>query len=124
MALFAKEKDIFLKIVNSILVLGVIVSVTILIGTGIKIINKESVGNYKTYKQKICALDQLEYESTDESYQKEIKKEWEKSCKSNYMIDKKQAEDFNKNNVDNFLVSFSTIIILSLFLYLLNRKTK
>lgn len=124
MALFAKEKDIFLKIVNSILVIGVIVAVTIFIGTGIKLINKETVGDYKTYKTQICALDQLEYESTDEVYQKELKKEWEKACKNNYIEEKKEAENFNEDNVNNFLVSASTIVILSLFLYLLNRKTK
>ena len=124
MALFAKEKDVFLKIVNSILVLGVIFSVTILIGTGIKIINKENVGTYKEYKIETCALNQLEYESTDESYQREIKKEWEKTCKTNYMNEKKEADNFNKDNINNFLISASTIVILSLFLFLLNRKAK
>lgn len=124
MALFAKEKDIFLKIVNSILVLVIIFSSAILIGTGIKIINKEKVSDYKTYSNEICALDQLEYESSDKTYQKEERIEWEKTCKQSYIEDKQKADNFNKSNVDNFLVSCSTIIILSLFLYLLNRKTK
>ena len=122
MALFAKEKDIFLKIVNSILVLVVIFSSAIFIGTGIKIINKEKISDYKTYSQEICALDQLEYESSDKTVQKEERREWEKTCKQSYIEEKKEADDFNKNNVDNFLISFSTIVIISLFLYLLNRK--
>lgn len=123
MALFAQEKDMFLKIVNSVLVLALIFSVAIGLGTGIKIINKENVGSYETYSKEICAIDQLEYESTDKAYQKELRNEWEKTCKSNYIEDKKEADNFNKENVNNFLISISTIAILSLFIYLLN-KTK
>lgn len=124
MALFAKEKDIFLKIINSVLVLALIFSIAIGIGTGIKIINKEKVDNYKEYSKEICALDQLEYESTDLDYQKELRKEWEKTCKTHYIEAKREADNFNTDNVNNFLVSISTTIIFSLFLYLLNKKTK
>lgn len=124
MALFAKEKDIFLKIVNSILVLGLIFSVVIAFATGIKIINKEKVDNYETYSKEICMLDSLEYECIDNSCKKEIDEERQRECNKNYIIDKKKADKLNKVNRDNFLISISTVVILTLFLKILNKKSK
>ena len=51
--LFSKEKDIVLKIVNSVLVLVLIFSIIIAIGTGIKIVNKEEVSSYEVYSKEI-----------------------------------------------------------------------
>ena len=41
--LFSKEKDIFLKVINSILVIWLMVAIVITLGVGIKLINKEEV---------------------------------------------------------------------------------
>ena len=122
MALFSKEKDMFLKLVNSILILGLIFSVVIAIATGIKTINKEDVGDYKRYSKEVCMLDELEYECADDSCKKEVDKERKATCNKYYVKDKKEAERLNKINRDNFLISLSTAIILSLFIKILNKK--
>lgn len=124
MALFSKEKDMFLKIVNSILVLFIIFSVIIAFATGIKIINKETVPDYSTYSKQVCALDVLEYECSDDSCKKELDKERKKTCTNYYLKEKKEAKKINKVNRDNFIISISTVVILSLFLNILNKKTK
>ncbi len=120
--LFSKEKDIVLKIVNSVLVLVLIFSIVIAIGTGIKIVNKEEVSSYEVYSKEICALDQLPYECTDDACKKEVDDERYRECNSHYVEDKKESQEMNKINTDNFLISISTIIILSLFIYILNKK--
>ena len=122
--LFSKEKDIFLKVINSILVIWLMIAIVITFGVGIKLINKEKVLSYEEYAKEVCVLDKLPYECTDEECKKETDEERKENCEYYYMLDKNNIEDMNKTNIDNILISLSNIIIVSLFLHLLNKKTK
>ena len=81
MKLFAKEKDIVLKIVNSILIVGAIIAIIVMISTGINLINKPEILTYEEYAKEVCTIDKLEYEG------QEIEKEVAESCKSYYIMD-------------------------------------
>ncbi len=122
MRLFAKEKDLLLKIVNSIMVIVLVFSIIIMIGTGIKLINKEKIVSYEQYSKEVCALDKLEYECTDEVCKSELDKEREKSCSKYYLKDKTEKERINESALNNFLISFSTTIVIFTFLHILNKK--
>ena len=122
MRLFAKEKDLLLKIVNSIMVIVLVFSIIIMIGTGIKLINKEKIVSYEQYSKEVCALDKLEYECTDEVCKSELDKEREKSCSKYYLKDKTEKERINESALNNFLISFSTKIVIFTFLHILNKK--
>lgn len=122
--LFSKEKDIFLKVINSILVIWLMVAIVITLGVGIKLINKEEVLTYEEYAKEVCVLDKLPYECTGEECKKETDEERKENCEYYYMLDKKEKEDMNKANIDNILISISNIVIVSLFLHLLNKKSK
>lgn len=113
--LFEKEKDIFLKVINAILVLVLIFSVVIAIGTGIKLVNKGQTTDYKTYKNEVCMLDEIPTEEIDVETTKN-------NCYSSYIETRKSEKEFNSQNIDNFLVSISSIVILSLFIHILNRR--
>ncbi len=114
--LFSKEKDIFLKIVNSILVIWLIVAIVITFAVGINIINKKHVLSYNEYKTVECDLDKIPVEDMDS--------ETSKNCYQSYIYEKKDIEDMNKANVNNILISISNVIIVSIFIHLLNKKTK
>lgn len=122
--LFSKEKDIFLKVINSILVIWLMVAIVITLGVGIKLINKEEVLTYDEYAKEVCVLDKLPYECTDEECKKETDEERKENCEYYYILDKKEKEDMNKANIDNILISIANIVIVSLFLHLLNKRTK
>ncbi len=122
MRLFAKEKDLLLKIVNSIMVIVLVFSIIIMIGTGIKLINKEKIVSYEQYSKEVCVLDKLEYECTDEVCKSEVDKEREKSCSKYYLKDKTEKERINESALNNFLISFSTTIVIFTFLHILNKK--
>lgn len=122
--LFSKEKDIFLKVINSILVIWLMVAIVITLGVGIKLINKEEILTYEEYAKEVCVLDKLPYECTGDECKKETDEERNENCEYYYMIDKNKINKMNKANVDNILISISNIIIVSLFLHLLNKKTK
>ncbi len=122
--LFSKEKDIFLKIINSILVLWLIVAIVITFGVGINILNKEKVPTYGEYAKNVCTLDKLPYECTSDECKIEVDKERKENCETNYVNDKKQIEDMNKANINNILISISNIVIVALFLHILNKKSK
>ena len=115
--LFSKEKDIFLKIINSVLVLVLIFSIVIAFGTGIKIINKDGVMDYNKYKSEVCMLDEIPSEEIDVETTKN-------NCYASYIENRKSEKEFNSQNVDNFLVSISSIVIVSLFLNILNKRGK
>ena len=115
--LFSKEKDIFLKIVNSILVLWLISAIVITFGVGIKIINKDKVLSYEEYSKEVCMLDKIPSEEIDSSTT-------EKNCRNSYKYDKKNIQTMNKANTNNFLIGLSNIVIVSLFMNLLNKKSK
>lgn len=116
MKLFAKEKDIVLKIVNSILIVGAIISIIVMISTGVNIINRPKVLSYEEYAKEVCTIDKLENEGT------EIQKEVEESCKNYYIIEKKDIKDTNRINRNNFLISLSTTIFLLITIHILNKK--
>jgi hypothetical protein len=122
MGLFSKEKDTFLKVVNSILIIGSIFSVVIMVATGIKIVNKEKIISYEEYAKEVCTIDKLEYECTSEECINEIDTERKKTCTTYYLEDKKEKEHINKTNKENFLISFSTTLILFLAVHILNKK--
>ena len=113
--LFSKEKDIFLKIVNSILVIWLMVAIVITLGIGIKIINKDVVPTYETYSKEVCALDKIPSEEIDQKLAKD-------NCNESYINQKKYIENMNKSNINNILISISNVVIVSLFLHLLNKK--
>lgn len=115
--LFSKEKDIFLKVINSILVLWLIAAIVITFGVGIKIINKDVVLTYEEYSKEVCMLDKIPEEEIDA-------KTTERNCRNNYKYEKKNIEKMNKANTNNFLIGLSNIIIVSLFMNLLNKKSK
>ena len=124
MGLFAKEKDIALKFVNSILIIGLVITIILTLATGIKIINKEEVTSYNKYAKDVCTIDKLEYECTDEACIKELDTERKKTCTKYYLDDKKEKEKINKLNNFNFLITLSTSLVLFVTLKLLNRKNK
>lgn len=124
MAYFSKEKDILLRIVNSILIVGIVISIIVLMATGIKIINKEKVGTYEEYAKEVCTIDKLEYECTDDTCIQELDKERKKTCTAYYLEEKKEKEAINKTNKSNFFISLGACLILFCTLKLLNRKQK
>lgn len=115
--LFSKEKDIFLKIVNAILIIWVMVAIVITLGVGIHIVNREKVLSYEDYKVMQCDLDKIPQEEIDS-------KTTEENCHASYISDKHYQEQMDKENVNNFLIGLSNIVIVSLFMHLLNKKTK
>ena len=116
MKLFAKEKDIVLKIVNSILIVGAIISIIVMLSTGVNILNRQKILSYEDYAQEVCTIDKLENEGTV------IQKEVEESCKSYYIIEKKDIKDSNRINRNNFLISLATTIVLIGVMIILNKK--
>ena len=116
MKLFSKEKDIVLKIVNSILIVGAIISIIVMIATGIDMINKPKVLSYEEYAKEVCTIDKLENEGT------EIQREVEESCKNYYIIEKKDIKEVNRRNRNNFLIALSTSVVLLITIYILNKK--
>ena len=122
MSLFSKEKDVFLKVVNSILVIGAVLAIIVTVATGIKIINKEEILSYNDYAKKVCTIDRLEYECTDEECIKELDKERKKTCTQYYLEDKKEKEEINKANKVNFFISLSAAFLLVLSVHILNKK--
>ena len=122
MKLFAKEKDIALKIVNSIMVIVLVFAIIIMLGTGIKLVNKEKIMTYEEYAKEVCTLDKLEYECTDEVCKKELDKEREKACSKYYLEDKASKKRINSSAVNNFFISLSTTIVVFLFLHIINKR--
>lgn len=122
MKYFSKEKDTFLKVVNSVLIVGFIFAVIITIATGIQILNKEPVSSYKEYAKNVCTIDQLEYECTDDNCIKELDTERKKTCTTYYLEYKKEQKRINKTNTNNFFISLSASIVLFIVLHLLNKK--
>ncbi len=122
MALFSKEKDVFLKVVNSFLVLGAVVAIIIAVATGIKLLNKENVLSYDEYAKKVCTIDKLEYECVDETCKKETDKERNNTCYKYYVEDKKEKESLDNTNKNNFYISLSASLLLVLAVHLLNKK--
>lgn len=122
--LFSKEKDIFLKIINSVLIIWLIVAIVITFGVGIKIVNREKVPTYDEYAKTVCTLDKLPYECSGEECKKQIDEERKENCEHYYIKDKKEIEDMNKANINNILISISNVIVVSLAMHLLNKKSK
>ena len=114
--LFSKEKDIVLKVINSILVIWLIAAIVITFGVGIRIF-KDVTLSYSDYSKQICDLDKIPMEEIDQQTIKD-------NCYASYIAEKKENESYNKANVNNILVSLSNIVIVALFLSLLNRKYK
>lgn len=117
MKLFSSEKDIFLKIVNSILVLWLIIAIVITFGVGIKIVNKDTILTYEEYSKEVCTLDKIPSEEVDQKLTND-------NCYTSYIEEKKEIDGMNKSNVDNILISISNVVIVSLFIHILNKKTK
>ena len=115
--LFSKEKDIFLKVINSILVLWLITAIVITFGVGIKIINRDRVMTYEEYSKEVCMLDKIPSEEIDSSTT-------EKNCRNSYKYEKKNIQKMNKANTENCLIGLSNIVIVALFMNLLNKKSK
>ena len=122
MGLFAKEKDTLLKVVNAILIIGTVISLLIMVATGIKLIYKEKIVSYDEYAKTVCTIDKLEYECVDEDCIKELDTERKKTCTNYYLQDKKEKETMNKTNSDNFIISLATTIVLFVALRILNKK--
>ena len=115
--LFSKEKDIFLKLINAILILWLMVAIVITFGVGIQIINRDKVLTYEEYSKEVCMLDKIPAEEIDSSTT-------EKNCRNSYKYDKNNIQKMNKANNNNFLIGISNIVIVSLFMNLLNKKSK
>ncbi len=122
MRYFSKEKDTFLKVVNSVLIVGFIFAVIIMIATGIQIVNREKVLSYKEYAKDVCTIDKLEYECTDEACIKELDTERKKTCNSYYIEYKEEQKDISKSNTNNFFISLGASVVLFIALHLLNKK--
>ncbi len=122
MKLFAKEKDLVLKIVNSIFIVGAIISIIVVISTGINMINGPEILSYDDYSKEICTLDKLEYEGTDQEGKKEYDDDIKKICKENYLLDKQEKKKMIKTNTNYFLISLSATIVLLLTIHILNKK--
>ena len=112
MKYFSKEKDTFLKVVNAILIIGAIFSIVIFVATGIQILNRGNVLSYKDYSKKVCTIDKLEYECTDEACIKELDTERKKTCTTYYLEYKKEQGRMNKSNKINFFISLGVSICI------------
>lgn len=115
--LFSKEKDKYLKAVNMILILLLIGASIITLATGVYMINDENIPSYKEYKTEVCALDKIPEEEIDSETT-------ESNCYNAYLSYKKDSRHKSKANNNNFIIGLYTIIILSVFMALLNKKTK
>ena len=115
--LFSKEKDIFLKIINTILILWLITASVITIAVGIQLINSEKVLTYEDYSKEVCMLDKIPQEEIDI-------KTAQTNCRTSYKVEKKNIEKMNKANTNNFMIGLSNIIIVAAFTSLLNKKMK
>ena len=115
--LFSKEKDTFLKIINTILILWLIVAIVVTLAVGIQLINKDSVTTYEAYSKDVCMLDKIPDVEIDTSTTKS-------NCKESYKIEKKRINKMNKANTNNFLIGLANIVIVSLFISILNKKSK
>ena len=115
--LFSKEKDVFLRIINSILILWLIVAIVITLGVGIKIVNKDTMPSYETYSKEVCMLDKIPAEEIDKSSTNE-------NCRLNYTSDKNYKTEMNKANNNNFLIGISNIVIVSIFIHILNKNKR
>ena len=122
MKLFSKEKDLVLKIVNSILIVGAIISIIVVIATGINMINGPEILTYDDYAKEVCTLDKLEYEGTDEEGKKKYDEDIKKVCKENYLEDKQEKQKMKKTNLNNFLISLSATVVLLVTIHILNKK--
>ena len=122
MKLFSKEKDLVLKIVNSILIVGAIIAVIVVIATGINIINGPEILTYDNYSKEVCTLDKLEYEGTDEEGKQKYDEDIKKICKENYLEDKQEKQKMKKTNLNNFLISLSATVVLLVTIHILNKK--
>jgi hypothetical protein len=122
MKLFSKEKDIVLKIVNSILIVGAIISIIVVISTGINLINRPQVLSYEDYEKDVCTIDKLEYEGTDTEGEKDYYDENVRTCKEYYKMDKRDAVSINKTNMNNFLISLATTVVFLITIHILNKK--
>lgn len=122
MKLFSKEKDIILKIVNSILIVGSIISIIIVLGTGISLLNKPEILTYEEYAKEVCTLDKLEYEGTDEEGREKYNSDVKKVCTENYLEDKQEKTNINKANINNFLISLAATVVLLITIHILNKK--
>lgn len=122
MKLFSKEKDIILKIVNSILIVGSIISIIIVLGTGISLLNKPEILTYEEYAKEVCTLDKLEYEGTDEEGREKYNADVKKVCTENYLEDKQEKNNINKTNINNFLISLAATVVLLITIHILNKK--
>ncbi len=122
MRYFSKEKDTFLKVVNSVLIVGFIFAIIITVATGIQILNREKVLTYKEYAKDVCTIDKLEYECTDDACIKELDTERKKTCNSYYIDYKEEQKMNNKSNTNNFFISLGSSVILFIALHLLNKK--
>ena len=112
--LFSKEKDIFVKVINFILLLWLMVAIVITLGVGINIVNEQKVPTYDIYKNEECELNKIPTEEMD--------KETYNNCYNSYLETKKNSEVMHKANINNILISICNIVIVSLGLHLLNKK--
>ena len=87
--LFSKEKDIVLKVINSILVIWLIAAIVITFGVGIRIFNKDVTLSYSDYSKQICDLDKIPTEEIDQQTIKD-------NCYASYIAEKKENESYNK----------------------------
>ena len=122
MKLFSKEKDLVLKIVNSILIVGAIIAIIVMISTGINIVNGPEILAYDDYAKEVCTLDKLEYEGTDEEGKKVYDAEIKKVCKESYLQDKQEKKKMIKTNTNNFLISLAATAVLLVTIHILNKK--
>ena len=102
--------------------MGFVLSVIILVATGIQIINKGPVLSYKEYAKNVCTIDKLEYECTDDSCIKELDTERKKTCTTYYLEDKKEKESINKSNINNFFISLAATVLLVISVHIINKK--
>jgi len=122
MKLFSKEKDIVLKIVNCILIVGAIIFIIVLISSGISLLNKPQILTYEEYAKEVCTIDKLEYEGTDEEGKKSFDDDLKKTCTEYYLQDKKEKTNFNKVNINVFFISLSAAAVLLITIHILNKK--
>ena len=85
--LFSKEKDIVLKVINSILVIWLIAAIVITFGVGIRIFNKDVTLSYSDYSKQICDLDKIPMEEIDQQTIKD-------NCYASYIAEKKENESY------------------------------
>jgi hypothetical protein len=111
MNFFSKERDLVHRIANLILILWLVISIFICYSSLIDIFVKKPLLNYEEYKVQSCGKYVPTEDRDDIDY-----------CEQQYEQYKINDKNENYNDKKSLINAIGNVIIVSTFLFLLNRK--